>query len=87
MKCPKCQTKESYSQRHDAKYCNNCNTWLAPKCDDSSCFYCSTRPDNPSDIMALSAEFGNSNQELLDRLYKKSDELAKAWPEFFNHEE
>ena len=36
-----------YSEEYDAYYCTYCNKWLEDKCDDPTCEYCPTRPEQP----------------------------------------
>lgn len=46
--CPKCDSEIQYSNKYDAFYCELCNEWLDPKCEDPKCEFCSTRPNKPS---------------------------------------
>jgi hypothetical protein len=47
MTCPVCHTKEKYSDKFDAYYCEQCNVWSESKCDDPICDYCTHRPAQP----------------------------------------
>lgn len=47
--CQICSTKKSYNEQYDAYYCNQCNEWSEPTCDDPRCEYCTIRPQKPKD--------------------------------------
>ena len=46
-----CGSERKYFQRHDAYYCELCNKWLEPTCDDPDCWFCPDRPEKPSQII------------------------------------
>lgn len=46
--CSKCNSEIQYSNKYDAYYCELCNEWLEPKCEDPECEFCNTRPNKPS---------------------------------------
>lgn len=42
------KSARKYSEEHDTYYCEQCNKWLEPKCNDSAyCGFCPDRPDKP----------------------------------------
>ena len=45
--CLKCSQNKVYYDDYDAFICPQCNVWLESACADSSCEYCSKRPDKP----------------------------------------
>lgn len=46
-RCPRCGTREVYSQQFDAYFCPVCNRWLERKCSEAGCPCCSKRPAKP----------------------------------------
>ncbi len=76
--CPTCKAKTFYNERYDANYCKTCNIWLEDNCGDKDCFYCASRPEFPVNIKTcpeLSSEFGDPDNKLLSRLYKKENDV------------
>ncbi|ACM61770.1 hypothetical protein B0S90_0209 [Caldicellulosiruptor bescii] len=45
--CPFCLSESLYNYQYDAYYCERCNIWLEPKCEDDSCEFCKNRPLRP----------------------------------------
>ncbi len=43
-------TKEKYSEKYDAYYCEECNEWTEPKCNSDNCEFCPSRPDKPKSV-------------------------------------
>jgi hypothetical protein len=37
----------AYSKEYDAYYNQATNEWIEPRCSDSACEYCTTRPERP----------------------------------------
>jgi hypothetical protein len=80
----KCKAKADYNEKYDTHFCKACNIWLESKCEDKDCFHCSNRPEFPIKICHnLPDELSNHNPIAL----KNSEILAKAFPEYFDHEE
>jgi hypothetical protein len=50
--CPNCGSERQYNYEHDAYYCELCNIWAEPKCSNSECEFCATRPEKPSQAKA-----------------------------------
>lgn len=48
--CSACGSEKTYSSKYDAYYCELCNIWLEQKCSDTTCHFCTTRPEKPSQI-------------------------------------
>jgi len=42
-----CNNTRQHSEKYDAYYCFECNTWLEDKCDDIDCEFCPGRPEKP----------------------------------------
>ncbi len=88
--CPKCNIwLEDNCGDTDCFYCAN----RPEKPDSSGINLCQEKVDmNLSQLADLSNEFGHMDDKLQDRLYKKktlkkSEQLKKAWPKYFDHEE
>jgi predicted RNA-binding Zn-ribbon protein involved in translation (DUF1610 family) len=45
--CTTCNSVIIRNNKFDAYYCKNCNEWKEKKCMDSSCKFCSVRPEKP----------------------------------------
>ena len=39
-----------YSDKHDAYFDPDTDTWDEPKCSDPECEYCKDRPEKPSQV-------------------------------------
>jgi hypothetical protein len=48
MNDTQCKHEVHYSEKHDAKYCVRCLSWLEGRCSDPDCEYCSERPEKAS---------------------------------------
>lgn len=46
--CVTCETKLLRSEKRDAYYCWKCDRWTERDCRDSSCDFCTKRPERPS---------------------------------------
>jgi len=53
-----CQLPKSYSEEYDCYFCEPCNTWSEPKCDDINCEYCINRPVFPNDYHPVQVNKG-----------------------------
>ena len=50
MKHFTCEDELSYSETYDAYFCETCDIWFESECPDRECYYCSNRPDRPSEV-------------------------------------
>jgi hypothetical protein len=50
-----CPHPRSYSQKHDAYYCEKCDKWLEGNCRDPECEFCRDRPERPSECESRSS--------------------------------
>lgn len=48
--CKNCKSHLNYDERWDSYFCVVCEIWTEKKCDDLSCYFCSNRPEKPSEI-------------------------------------
>lgn len=56
-KCLNCKRMGVYAEYYDSYYCTDCNIWLDAKCTDTTCKFCSTRPEFPKDEMGKVVSF------------------------------
>lgn len=45
--CSICKFNLVYYDDFDEYFCPKCNSWIGSKCSDTSCKYCSKRPEKP----------------------------------------
>lgn len=45
--CSACQLPRIYYEDYDAYFCPRCNIWLEHSCSDSTCEFCTKRPQHP----------------------------------------
>ena len=45
--CSKCDFHLIYYDDFDTYFCPECNSWMESACSDSTCRYCSNRPETP----------------------------------------
>lgn len=47
--CLLCLGDLAYNEEYDSLYCEECDAWREPACEDEECEYCQMRPEKPSD--------------------------------------